>query len=142
MLGNKTLPPFIHFQVAQAYDRIKKYKKMDQALTLCLTRLPKNTPAQPFLDIAKLYSKSKNPTGMRNAMKAYLERAPKDWRAWLDLASLDLQHGDTTQAGVSLGAAIRYGGSDAQRLIQSNPNLKKIRQNRDMRTKNLMGLGL
>jgi hypothetical protein len=97
---------------------------------------------QPFLDIAKLYSKSKNPTGMRNAMKAYLERAPKDWRAWLDLASLDLQHGDPTQAGVSLGAAIRYGGSDAQRLIQSNPDLKKIRQNRDMRTKNLMGLGL
>ena len=142
MLGNKTLPPFIHFQVAQAYDRIKKYKKMDQALALCLTRLPKNAPAQPFLDIAKLYSKSKNPTGMRNAMKAYLERAPKDWRAWLDLASLDLQHGDTTQAGVSLGAAIRYGGSDAQRLIQSNPNLKKILQNRDMRTKNLMGLGL
>ncbi len=142
MLSNKALPPFIHFKVAQAYDRNKQYDKMDKALTLCLTRMPPDAPAQPFLDIAKLYSKSKNVGGMRSAMKAYLKRVPNDWRAWLDLALLETQLGDANQAAASLGAAIRYGGSEAQQSIQNNPMLKQIQQKRATQTKNLIGLGL
>jgi tetratricopeptide (TPR) repeat protein len=126
MLANKELPPFIHFQVAQAYGRNDQYDKMNQALTLCLTRMPKDTPAQPFLEMAKLYSKSKNAIGMRSAMKEYLKRTPDDWRVWLDLASLESQLGDANQASVSLGVAIRHGGDDAQKLIQSNPMLEQI----------------
>ncbi|MBT3194659.1 MAG: DUF2723 domain-containing protein [Verrucomicrobia bacterium] len=142
MVSNKELPPFIHFQVAQAYDRAKQYKKMDKALTLCLSRMPENSPGQAYLDIARMYSKAKNAKGMRTAMQAYLKRTPNDWRAWMDLASLDLQLGDPNQASASLGAAIRYGGAEARQLIQKNPTLMKLNQSRTSRTKNLIGLGM
>ena len=142
IVADKQLPPFIHFQAAQAFDRAKQYKEMDKALTLCLSRMPKDAPGQAFLDIARLYAKAQNGTGMRTAMKAYLQRVPSDWKAWLELASLDLQMGDAAQASASLGAAIRYGGAEAKRIIQSNPTLKKISQQRASRTKNLMGLGM
>ena len=141
MLSNKELPPVIQFQIAQAYERAKRYKEMDRALTQCLPRIPKNAPGQVFLDIARLFAKSKNAEGMRTAMKAYLERTPHDWRAWLDLASLEMQRGDVAQASSALGIATRYGGAEAQKLIKSNPTLTKISQSRTDRTKSLIGIG-
>jgi hypothetical protein len=139
---NKDLPPIVHFQTAQAYERVQQYADMNKALTLCLSRMPENAPAKAFLDIAHLFAKGKNATGMRNAMKAYVKRNPSDWRAWLDVASLDLQHGDRDGAGASLGVAIRYGGAQAEQLIQKNPALKKLHESRTTRARNLIGLGL
>ncbi len=142
MLNNKGLPPVVYFQVAQAYERAKRYTEMSKALDLCLERLPENTPGRAYLDIARLYGKTRNSAGMRTAMTAYLKRTPNDWKAWLDLASLHLQFADTNQANAALGAAIRYGGAEAQQLIQGNPTLSQLRQTSASRTKNLMGLGL
>jgi len=142
ILNSKDMPPVVFFQVAQAFDRAKRYSEMNKALDLCLARLPENTQARAFLDIARLYGKGKNNAGMRKAMQAYLKRSPNDWKAWLDMASLHLQFGDTNQASSALGAAIRFGGPEAQQLIQKNPALRKIRQTHASRTRNLMGLGL
>jgi len=142
MLNSKDLPPVVYFQVAQTYERAKRFADMSKALDLCLDRLPENSPARAFLDIAKLYSKAKNTAGMRKAMQAYLKKSPSDWKAWLDLAQLHLQFGDKAQATTALGAAVRYGGAQAQQLIQQNPNLRQVHQTRASRTKDLMGLGL
>ncbi len=142
ILNSKDMPPVIYFQVAQAYDRAKRYNEMTRALDLCLASLPENTQARAFLDIARLYGKAKNNAGMRKAMQAYLKRTPNDWKAWLDMASLHLQFGDTNQASSALGAAIRFGGAEAQQIIQQNPNLRKVREGNASRTKNLMELGL
>jgi len=142
ILNNKNLPAPILFQVAQKYEQTKNYKAMDKALTLCLKKMPENAPANNFLTIARMYSKSRNGVGMRDSLTAYLKRAPNDWRAWMDLASIQMQLKDPTNASASLGAAIRYGGTEAQQTIQKNPTLNNLLKSRSSRTKNLMNMGL
>ena len=142
ILNNKNLPPTILFKVALAYDKAEQYKEMDKVLTRCISKMPPNTSPQAFLDIARLYAKSKNGIGMKNALTMYLKRAPNDWRAWMDLASLELQLRNTAQANAALGAAIRYGGPEARQEIQKNTLLNNLLKSRASRTQNLMNMGM
>jgi len=142
ILNNKNLPAPILFQVAQKYEQTKNYKAMNGVLTLCMKKLPANAPANNFLAIAKMYAKAQNGVGMRDALTAYLKRKPNDWRAWMDLASIQMQLRDPTNASASLGAAIRYGGTEAQQIIQKNPALNKLLKTRASRTKNLINMGM
>jgi Flp pilus assembly protein TadD len=142
ILNNKNLPPAILFKVALTYDKAKNYKEIDKVLTRCMSEMPSNTPPQAFLDIARLYAKSKNGIGMKNALTMYLKRAPNDWRAWMDLASVEMQLRNQTQASAALGAAIRYGGPQARQEIQKNTLLNNLLRSRTSRTQNLMNMGL
>jgi thioredoxin-like negative regulator of GroEL len=140
LLQSPDMPAFMLLPLAQLYDHARRPQEMARALTLCLERMPPDAPVQELLNIAQLFGKHQNPVGMRQALKAYLNRQPTDWRAWLDLATLDVQAGDQEQASVSLGLAVRYGGADAQRAIQQNRMLAPVWQQRAQRTQGLLGL--
>jgi len=140
MLQSPQMQSFILLPLARLYDQAKRPQEAARALTLCLDRMPANAPAQELLNIVQLFGKIKQPAGMRRALKAYLDRQPTDWRAWLDLATLDLQAGNREQAAASLGLAVRYGGADAQRTIKQNPTLAPVWQQRAQRTQGLLGL--
>ncbi len=129
-------------KVAQAYDKTKNYGEMNKILNRYLQLAPKNSPAQPFLDIARLYAKARNGIGMKNALNKYLERTPNDWRAWLDLASIEVQLRNVDAANAALSSAIRYGGPEARQAIQKNKMLSDLLKSRSSRTQNLMNIGL
>jgi len=124
ILANESLPPPFHFRLAQLYERAKKFKQMTQAIDKCIARMPENTPANAYLEMAKMYNKAKNAGGMRKAMLEYLKRSPKDWKAWLDLASLEAQLKNNNGAAAAIKNAIRYGGAEGERLIHQNPLLR------------------
>jgi predicted Zn-dependent protease len=115
---------------------------MNKVLDRCLRQIPKNSTGQPFLDIARMYAKSRNGIGMRNALSQYLQRTPNDWRAWMDLASLEIQLKNTPAANAALSSAIRYGGPEARQAIQKNKMLSELLKSRSSRTQNLMNMGL
>jgi tetratricopeptide (TPR) repeat protein len=142
ILKTPNLPPNIQFKVAQAYDRTKNYKEMNKVLDKCLKQIPKNSSGQPFLDIARLYAKARNGIGMKNALNQYLQRTPNDWRAWMDLASIEVQLKNIPAANAALSSAIRYGGPEARQAIQKNQMLNNLLKSRSSRTQNLMNIGL
>jgi len=142
IMSNKKLPPQIQFQVALAYNRAKEYRQMDMVLNKCLAAMPNNTPPNVFLNIARLYSQSKNGVGMQNALKKYLAKQPRDWKAWLDLASIETQLKKPGAAREALGSALRYGGPQAREQIQKNPYLNKMLRPSPLQNKRLMGFGL
>jgi len=140
LLNSPDLPSFVLMPLAQLYDQAGRHQEMSQALSLCLERMPKDAPPQVLLDIARLFGKANQVQGMRDAMQKYLDRQPNDWRAWLDLATIDVRLGHPERAASSLGVAVRYGGADAQRTIQTNPALAPVWQQRATRTQGLLGL--
>jgi len=139
LLESPQMPSFLLMALARLYDQAQRPQELGRALTLCLQRMPPDAPTQELLNIAQIFGKINNPVGMRLALKAYLDREPTDWRAWLDLATLDIRIGDRDQAGASLGVAVRYGGADAQRAIQHNQMLAPVWQQRAQRTQGLLG---
>jgi len=140
LMQSPQMPSYMLLPLARLYEQAKRPQEMARALTLCMERMPADAPAQELLNIAQLFGKIQNPVGMRRALKAYLDRQPDDWRAWLDLATLDLQARDPEQASASLSMAVRYGGGDAQRAIQQNRMLAPVWQQRSQRTQGLLGL--
>ncbi len=140
LLSSPDMPSFMLLPLAQLYEQSGRPQEMTQALTLCLQRMPPDTPPDALLNIAQMFAKAGNPVGMRQAIEAYLKLRPNDWRAWLDLALLQMQLGDPEQAKSSLGVAVRYGGAEAQRTIQTNSQLAPLWQQRAARTQGLMGM--
>lgn len=128
LLESQQMPSFMLMDLARLYDQAKRPQEMGRALTLCLQRLPPDAPAHVLLNIAQLFGKINNRVGMRKAFDTYLERNPTDWRAWLDLATLDITSGDQDQANASLDMAVRYGGADAQQAILQNQILEPVWQ--------------
>ncbi len=142
MLGNKGLPPQIHFQLAKLYDAAGQHALLGQALDICLVAMPEDAPADPFLEIAQLYGKARRSDGMLKAMEIYLRKQPRDWRAWLDHASINVQLGNTNLALESIGVALRYGSAEAEQLVATNPLLGPLRQRVATRARGLMNLGI
>ncbi len=127
MLANKSLPPPYHYRLAQLFQRANKLQQMMQALDMCLPKMPDDMPANVYLDMARMYNQGKNPDGMHRAMQRYLKRNPKDWRAWLDLATLEVRRQKRNEAAAALNSAIRYGGQEAETMIRKNPLLQSFR---------------
>ncbi len=142
LLQDPDLPAFVLLPLAQLFEQAGRLGEMHRALGLCMERMPPEVPPEVFTQIARMLSRVNDLAGMRKALKAYLDRQPNDWRAWLDMATIELNLGDSDQASVSLGVAIRYGGDDAQRAIQINAQLSPLLQRRASRAQGIFGLGL
>jgi Flp pilus assembly protein TadD len=138
----RNIPPQVQYQVALAYAKAKYYPEMNHALDACLKTLPSNTDPQAYLQIANLYAKGNNGIGMANSLNKYLRIKPKDWRAWLDLASIEIQLKHAAEANAALNAAIRYGGNTARQEIVKNPLLNQLIKLRASRTKSLINMGM
>lgn len=139
LLNNPDMPSFVLLPLAQLFDRAGLQNEMVHALKLCLERMPPDAPTDVLREVTLLLGKADRLDPMRQAMRMYLDRQPADWNAWLDLAKIDVRLGNHEQASSSLGAAVRYGGTDAQRAIQTNPALAPIWQQRANRTQGLFG---
>jgi tetratricopeptide (TPR) repeat protein len=63
---------------------------------------------------------------LRNCLNKYLKLNPNDWRAWLDLATLNYQLKDKNAAKIAVDKAIRLGGSDAMNEVKKNQMLMDI----------------
>jgi tetratricopeptide (TPR) repeat protein len=137
ILKNPSVPPMYQFRLAQLFHQAGQLDKMTEALDLCTARLPPDTPPQVLLDIVRLYAATENPGRMHPPLNLYLGRQPQDWKAWLDMATLELSLRQTNAAGRALEQAIRFGGSEALAIIRQNPHLAQIQNTAASRRRNL-----
>jgi predicted Zn-dependent protease len=128
IMQNTNLPAVYQYQVARLYSEASQLAEMNKALDRCLNRLPSNVPPDVFLDIARMYSMTRQADKVEASLRAYLKVSPRDWQTWIDLARI--QVGALNKAGpaaVSLQQAVRAGGEEAMDEIDKDPAFSAIR---------------
>ncbi len=135
------LPPGAYMNAAKMLQGAKRNKEMNSALGKCLASMPKGSPPAMLLDIAQMYHLTKQPQQVVNVLKVYINRAPTDWRAMLNLAGSQIAVGQTENAIKSAERAVKLGGADAIRMINTDRRFNPIRNRVLQRSRNLMGVG-
>ncbi|MFC1452212.1 protein O-mannosyl-transferase family [Verrucomicrobiota bacterium] len=140
ILSNTNLPAAFYYRVATFLGKANAFAKMDKAVELCLANAPDSMPADFFLSLAQLYMQANKPLKMAAYMEKYLERTPRDWRGWLDLAFVRLSVGQTNAAVTALRQATAHGGSEATAIIREDERFASIRNQILAPKRSLMGL--
>jgi tetratricopeptide (TPR) repeat protein len=85
-----------------------------------------NTDSDNLLSIARVYADANLPDRMIAPLSRYLQLRPRDWQAWLDLATLYLMQRQAAPAQAALRRAMELGGREARQAIQENPHLRPL----------------
>ena len=120
------MPPEVFLKIAGLSLQAKQYKEMTDALALCENKLGPRTPPNVYLEIAKMYAAAKRMDKMLPALEKYLRLNPSDWKAWLDMASVQYSMKKTTAATRAMQEAMRTGGSEALTVINKDKRLQEI----------------
>ena len=66
-----------------------------------------------------------------SALRPYLrDRAPQDWRAWVQFALASHLLGDDAKAVTGMNQALQFGGREAEALIDKSPLAALLRRQR------------
>jgi tetratricopeptide (TPR) repeat protein len=139
LLQNTNLPSVYLYRLAYLCSSAKRTTEMGKALDLCMANMPTNAPAGIYLDMAKLYAGVHNAGKMTECLVRYLRVKPSDWKAWLDLTTMQMVLNRDDEASASLEQAVRYGGPEAMETIRQDDRFKPIRDRVFKRARNLMG---
>ncbi len=126
LLVQTNMPPEVFLKIAGLSLQAKQYKEMTDALALCENKLGPRTPPNVYLEIAKMYAAAKRMDKMLPALEKYLRLNPSDWKAWLDMASVQYSMKKTTAATRAMQEAMRTGGSEALTVINKDKRLQEI----------------
>jgi predicted Zn-dependent protease len=140
LLNSPGLPAPAYFNAAKLLQRAGCLAEMDQALQMCMARVPSNINPGVFIEIAKIYAGVNQHQRYGEVLEKYLERDPGNWQIWLNLASLHLGMKQTNAAVKALGQALRVGGVEAQMEMERNPQFEPLRQLASTRAQGLFGM--
>lgn len=126
LLTQTNLPPEVFLKIAGLSMQAKQYREMTAALALCENKLGSRTPPNIYLEIAKMYAAAKRMDKMLPALEKYLRLNPSDWKAWLDMASVQYSIKKTPAATRAMQEALRTGGAQALTVINKDKRLQEI----------------
>ena len=130
IVRKSNLSPEQQIYVASLYKNVGMKKEMIEILTkVSALNLPANK-ANLYIDMAQLYSFVGDVSGLQSCLNKYLKLNPNDWRAWLDLATINFQLKDKNAAKIAVDKAVRLGGSDAMSEVKENKMLMEIYNHR------------
>ncbi len=138
--GNKGLPAQYRFQVAQLYQQGGFTQEMIAQLDRCADEMPPGTPANVYLAIARAYSAAQQPAKTMKVLAKYLEIAPNDWKARIDMAVMQISSGNRAGAIRSLEIAMAKGGREAQQIINKDGRFNAIRRDVQARRNSVMAI--
>ena len=138
--SSKTLPPAYRFQLAQKYQQGGLIAQMAGQLDLCFDKMPKDTPATIYLNIARMYASARQPPKTMKALAKYLTLEPNDWKARIDMAVMQLAAGNKAAATRSLTVALNKGGAEAQAIINKDGRFNAIRKDIQSRNQNALSI--
>jgi len=126
ILAATNLPAGHCLTAAKIYNRFGRVGEMNSAIAMCTNRLSTNNAQEVLIDIAGLYAQTGQFNKMAEILKYYLKTYPDDWKAWLDLATLQIEAKQTADATMSIERAARRGGAQAVKVINNNPRLNNF----------------
>jgi hypothetical protein len=140
--------PFEYYMRSAAMLHAGQFpQEMVRALDMAWACLPTNRAGVPpaiLQEIAKMYAAGGQMEKMAVVVKEYLKCAPTDWKAWLDLAAVQVMGGRPAEATRSLEVAIRHGGQEAMEVVMQDRRFANIMKAAERRASGgrLPGLGL
>ena len=78
------------------------------------------------MNLARIYANANKPAKMLAPLRAYLKQKPKDYTAWMDLATINLLLNKRTEAEMAIQEALRVGGKTAEQAILRDQRLSKV----------------
>jgi hypothetical protein len=130
-IATSKMHPSLMFRAAELLFRGRELALMTKVLDNCYSNLPPQTPADVYLKIFQMRAATDKKPAMKESLAAYLRKKPADWRAWLDMASLNMTLKDGQGTTYALNNAAKYGGNEAMAQINRDqrfaPFRKKIR---------------
>lgn len=126
ILTDSNATPEVIIRMAALLQKAGKSPAADKALDTLLRKTPAISDPELYLNGATIYAMAKNPEKMRVWLAEFLKRRPADWRAWFDMATLDLATMRTNDAIASLETAFRAGGTEAIAVARQNPSFAPV----------------
>jgi tetratricopeptide (TPR) repeat protein len=134
------LPAPIFYRAASMLRSARQLPEMVRAVDLCMQNMPSNSPPEVFLNLSRMYAEAGRADRMLGPLQEFLKRQPNDWKAWLDLAYIQLTVGQTNNAAQSLSQARNRGGQEAMQIIQQDDRFAPLRPRLGMPQRSLLGI--
>ncbi len=128
LLARGTLTPRERLDTGLLYAKAKRPKEASAALArLSDAELDQalRSPGE-LLQIASIHANAARYEAVVRMLVIHLRRAPSDWQAWLDLATMNLRLQRLDNAAGALQQALRIGGPQAAQLVQNSPELAAL----------------
>jgi Flp pilus assembly protein TadD len=140
VLAITNMPFDMYLRVAGMCHGAQAHAETVRALDMAWAAMPPNRPVPPNVlqDIARLYASAGQYARMEPVIREYLKRVPADWRAWMDLAAIQISMRQTNDATRSLENALRQGGDEAVGMSRQDKRFDSIRNTAEQRA---MGTG-
>ncbi len=136
----KNLPTGVYYKLGLLCQQAKQMTEMVEALTLAAQKLPTNAKPEILLDITSRFSSVQRADKMAEVMTIYLKRRPSDWKAWVDLALVQIALKKQPSALSAMRQALRYGGNPAMNLMSKDNRLAPLLRQAAPQPKKLDGL--
>lgn len=142
VMQNTNMPWQIYYRVAGLLRDAGRHGEMSQTLDFLMPRVPVAPPetSQVLLEIIKMYGTARRPDRMAQVLDIYLQRNPKDWRAWLDSALVRLGMNQPNEAGKAVEQAVDIGGLQALDIVTQDTRFAPVRDKVMKRAQQLMSL--
>lgn len=125
LAGLPTLPVEKLFEIGTLLSSLKKAAGAAKAMDGVMARMPANMPADKLLEVVRIYGESGQPDKMAPVLSRYLQLNPRDWEAWLDMATLCAMRQQSQQMQFALQKALEVGKGHALQRIQENNILRQ-----------------
>ncbi|MCK5850902.1 MAG: hypothetical protein KAH23_08305, partial [Kiritimatiellae bacterium] len=120
-------PSPVYLNIASLAIKARNIPVMNKALELCILNTNTQTDKKVFLNVATFYARTKQIPKAEKTLTLYLKKSPTDWKALLDLASMQMMQEKSNEALRTLQQAITYGGNNALKLIHRDRQFQSIR---------------
>ena len=91
------------------------------------------TPLESISRIAVLFLQDQRIDAYAYSLERYLEREPRNWRVWSELALAELALGRESDAVNAVKQAIEAGGDAARQAIGADPRFQRLERNAEFR---------
>ncbi len=125
LAGLPTLPVERVFEVGTLLSSLKKPESAAKAMDNFMSRAPVNLPSNMLLEVVRIYGEAGQSEKMAPVLSRYLQQNPKDWEAWLDMATLCAMRRQSQQMQYALQRAVEIGKGAAMQRIQENSILRQ-----------------
>jgi len=118
------LEPRQLYEVGMMYAKGKRFQEASDALlSIPETAIDNVVLSEEGLDMASVHASAGRFDAAVKVLTIHLRRDPRDWRAWLDYATMNLRLRRGDQAAGALQQALRIDGEGALRAIHQSPEL-------------------
>jgi tetratricopeptide (TPR) repeat protein len=123
----------VYLRVAKMCSDVRDYGRMNRALQLFRETAPSNIPPDMYRAATGLYAGSGNLVAACEMLRVFLAVRPTDFRAWQELAAMNMGMKKETDALAALRRAVKVGAEASRDAIRADKRFRPLQSNEEFR---------